>query len=240
MISDRLKYIIDSIDYYEKVADIGTDHGYVSVELIKRNKASFVIASDISKPSLQKAINYIKLNNLENKIQTRCGDGIKILKKDEVDALVIAGMGGILISEIIKDSYDEKFENKIPVFILQPVQQQKDLRYFLYNNNFNIFKEDIIIDMEKVYHVIKAKKDKHTDENFCKIEDFPDIKKDIFLEYGILNIKEKKIILKDLLIRDIQKNNNLKNKLIKNEVDSSYINKIVEKIECLEEIYETL
>ena len=89
------------VTYFDTIADIGCDHGYVCIELIKNNKVKKAIASDISYPSLKKTIDFVKVNNIDDRIETRVGDGLDVLNKDEVDAVIVAGMGGVLISDIL-------------------------------------------------------------------------------------------------------------------------------------------
>ena len=115
MISKRLQHIVDIVTYFDTIADIGCDHGYVCIELIKNKKVKKAIASDISYPSLKKTIDYVKENNIEDKIETRVGNGLEILSTDEVDAVIIAGMGGVLISDILKNNYVAKFVEKDPL-----------------------------------------------------------------------------------------------------------------------------
>ena len=226
MISKRLRYIIDITDNFNVIADIGTDHGYVAVGLLQEKKAHKVISSDISSNSLQKAIDYVKSNYLEDKIDTRVGSGLSVLQADEADAVIIAGMGGVLISKILEDDYDNKFSKKSPTLILQPVQQASNLRYYLYENNFDIIDEHYIDDMGKYYHIIIAKK--YTQKN-----------KDVFLEYGILNISKKNQLIKNTLQSQIEKNKTLLKKLKDNNVSDEYIQKIVVYLKQLEEVYDT-
>ena len=91
-------------------------------------------------------------------------------------------MGGVLISDILKDNYAAKFVEKDPLLILQPVQQAKDLRYYLYENKFEIVDEDFILDMGKYYNLIVAKKINKVSSDYLYIKSC----KDIYMEYGIL------------------------------------------------------
>ena len=101
MLTVRLDCIIGYVNS-NVVADIGTDHAYVATELIKTNRAKRVIATDVNQGPLNAAIENIKKNNMENVIETRLGSGLSVLKKGEADTIIIAGMGGELICEIIK------------------------------------------------------------------------------------------------------------------------------------------
>jgi SAM-dependent methyltransferase len=235
MISKRLRYIIDITDNFNVIADIGTDHGYVAVGLLQEKKAHKVISSDISSNSLQKAIDYVKSNYLEDKIDTRVGSGLSVLQADEADAVIIAGMGGVLISKILEDDYDNKFSKKSPTLILQPVQQASNLRYYLYENNFDIIDEHYIDDMGKYYHIIIAKKYTQKSKNYMSLQK----NKDVFLEYGILNISKKNQLIKNTLQSQIEKNKTLLKKLKDNNVSDEYIQKIVVYLKQLEEVYDT-
>ena len=235
MISERLRYIIDITDNFNVIADIGTDHGYVAVGLLQEKKAHKVISSDISSNSLQKAIDYVKSNYLEDKIDTRVGSGLSVLQADEADAVIIAGMGGVLISKILEDDYDNKFSKKSPTLILQPVQQASNLRYYLYENNFDIIDEHYIDDMGKYYHIMIAKKYTQKSKNYMSLQK----NKDVFLEYGILNISKKNQLIKNTLQSQIEKNKTLLKKLKDNNVSDEYIQKIVVYLKQLEEVYDT-
>ena len=236
MISKRLQHIVDIVTYFDTIADIGCDHGYVCIELIKNKKVKKAIASDISYPSLKKTIDYVKENNIEDKIETRVGNGLEILSTDEVDAVIIAGMGGVLISDILKDNYAAKFVEKVPLLILQPVQQAKDLRYYLYENKFEIVDEDFILDMGKYYNLIVAKKINKVSSDYLYIKSC----KDVYMEYGILNIAKKNILLKKELENKIINSRNLFKELEQKQVKNSSLSMLSQKIKEMEEVYETL
>ena len=236
MISKRLQHIVDIVTYFDTIADIGCDHGYVCIELIKNKKVKKAIASDISYPSLKKTIDYVKENNIEDKIETRVGNGLEILSTDEVDAVIIAGMGGVLISDILKNNYVAKFVEKDPLLILQPVQQAKDLRYYLYENKFEIVDEDFILDMGKYYNLIVAKKINKVSSDYLYIKSC----KDVYMEYGILNIAKKNILLKKELENKIINSRNLFKELEQKQVKNSSLSMLSKKIKEMEEVYETL
>ena len=236
MIRKRLQYIVDMVTYFDTIADIGCDHGYVCIELIKNNKVKKAIASDISYPSLKKTIDFVKVNNIDDRIETRVGDGLDVLNKDEVDAVIVAGMGGVLISDILKKNYNLKFKEKNPLLILQPVQQAKDLRYYLYENKFEIVDEDIVFDMGKYYNIIVAKKINEISNTYLTIEKC----KDVYMEYGILNIIKKNILVREILEERIKNSKKLFDDLKQKKVKISDLNILSQKIKEMEEVYEAL
>lgn len=184
-LSDRLTAIAKMIPKNSIVADIGTDHGHLPIFLIKNNISKKVIGSDISKGSLDKIIEYVDGFGLGDKIDTRLGDGLEIIKPYEVDTVVIAGMGGLLIRDILEK--DKKITNSVINFILQPMVASKELREYLINNNFDIIKEDLVKEENKYYEIIFAKKGKSF------------VEKDIHYEISPLLIKEKHVLLKEFI-----------------------------------------
>lgn len=153
-LSIRMNSIINFLETCGTVADIGTDHGFIPLEITKRGLAKKVIATDISGPSLKKTEELVKVYNLEAFIETRVGDGLTVIDEDEVDSIIIAGMGGVLISEIIDKSYEIAKKAKL---ILQPMTAEAELKDYLINNNFTIVDEFLCLDANKFYQTIYAK-----------------------------------------------------------------------------------
>ncbi len=155
MLKERLDMILSHIDG-ETVADIGTDHGYIPVQLALFKKAKKVIATDLNKGPLDSARENVLKNNVEDIVKLRLGSGLLPLEVGECDTIVIAGMGGELISQILRASEDvAKSANKL---LLQPMNSQDTLRKFLLENGYKIIKEDIKVEGFKVYNLIIARK----------------------------------------------------------------------------------
>lgn len=156
MITPRLKTIINHIDG-KIIADIGTDHAYIPIYLIENGLADYIVASDIKEGPVAIARENIKKHNLEDKIEVRHGSGLSVLKNGEADTIIIAGMGGVLISEIIDENIDLA---KNAELVLQPMNAQYELRKYLLSHGFKITNEDISIEGHKVYNIIIAHKGK--------------------------------------------------------------------------------
>src|SRR5690625_4058622 len=134
-LSKRLQAIADFVPANTIVADIGTDHGYIPRYLIDQTISKMIIAADISYKSLKKTIDYV--NDFSySRIIPRVGNGLEVIKPFEVDTVILSGMGGLLIKEIL-DSDKEK-TSSITNFILQPNIASKELRKYLVGNNFVI------------------------------------------------------------------------------------------------------
>lgn len=152
----RLRVLADEINCCNgTVVDIGADHGQLCKMLIDENRAKFAIATDVSKNSLQKTVELVKNNNLQNFIETRVGDGLEVVNPGEADVIVIAGMGGYEIIKILSSS-NQNVYGKASI-VLQPVQNAKELRLFLIENGFTIYKDFVVKDKNKFYNTIVTK-----------------------------------------------------------------------------------
>ena len=154
MITPRLKTVINNVKH-KKTADIGTDHAYIPIFLAEKNLADRVIATDINEGPLNIARDNIKKKGLENKIEPRLGGGLSVIRAGEADDIIIAGMGGILISEIIDSDIDTAKQSRL---ILQPMNAQYELRKYLLSHGFRITGEDLAVEGFKVYNVITAER----------------------------------------------------------------------------------
>ena len=144
-LSYRLNKIAQKVTQNGIIADIGTDHAYIPIFLYKNNKIKSGIACDISKGSLQKAKDNIKKYNLQGKIQTRLGNGLeKISLQDNVDTVIIAGMGGMLMIDILEKG--KYILENVKELILQPQKDIDKVREYLHKNNFKIIDDEMLKD----------------------------------------------------------------------------------------------
>ena len=139
MNSLRLNEIFNLVDKNSIVADIGTDHGIIPIMLSKFNLAKKIIATDISENSLNKLKEKLKQNDNINNIETRVSDGLNSLFEYEIDTIIISGMGGILIKDILNTNLD--IAKTAETLILSPNNSLDVVRKFLVNNNFKIIDE---------------------------------------------------------------------------------------------------
>lgn len=152
-LTERLSTIEALIPQGVRVADIGTDHGHLPISLIKSGKSERVIASDIREKPLENARKNIE-KTMTVGVELRLGDGLSPVKPDEVDYIVIAGMGGEVISEILASA--EWTKDKKYTLLLQPMTSADALRRWLSENCFRICLEKAVLDGGKLYTVIKA------------------------------------------------------------------------------------
>jgi tRNA (adenine22-N1)-methyltransferase len=148
-INKRLLAIASLIDEKDiKLADIGCDHAWLSIYLITKNIASKAIACDINKGPLESAIKNINSYDMQEKIICLQSDGLTNLKKDDFDTLVIAGMGGSLIRDILKKGQNKLVNKNL---YLQANNNTFRLRTFCLNNNFEIITEYLVKDNVIIY-----------------------------------------------------------------------------------------
>ena len=153
-ISNRLLSCAELITPGAKIADIGTDHAYIPIWLSINKKISHALACDIRTGPLENAKKNIKHFRMEKIIKTRLSDGLESINSEEADEIIIAGMGGNMISNILERcSWKNKYEKK---FILQPMKYENKLRSYLASKGYEIKSEKAIICAEKIYTVMTA------------------------------------------------------------------------------------
>lgn len=180
-LSKRLRAIVNFCDKNKIIADIGTDHGFVPNFLYEEDINRKIIATDISLNSLNKAIEFTELRGNKGKIEHIVCNGLE--KIPPVDQIIIAGMGGILISKILDRDFEKA--RQAEKLILQPMQQVDYLRKFLYDKGFKILDEKIVFEDNKFFHIIVA--------NYKAIkEEYRDI--DLKVSRLLRNRKDKNLI----------------------------------------------
>lgn len=200
-LSKRLTAIVSLVAMDSIVADIGTDHGYIPVYLLNKGYIDFAILADVNKGPLENAKSEVIHNNLTDKVDLRLGSGIEVLNENEVDEVIIAGMGGILISELLEAK--KSVAHNLDKLILQPMQAQDELRKYLLNNGYEILDEVLVKEDFRIYEIIVAK---YTSKN-TNIDD------KIYYEVGKKLIENKDPLLNEFIDKKIFMYNSILKKL---------------------------
>ena len=153
-LSERLQAVAGCVTKGLRVADIGCDHGYTAIYLVTEGIAPHVYAMDVNKGPLEKAKANVEAENLQEKITIRLSNGLEKLHQNEAECILISGMGGLLMKEIL--SANKKILRQVKELVLQPQSELGVLRHFLHEAGFAIVHEMMVIDMGKYYTVIKA------------------------------------------------------------------------------------
>lgn len=201
-LSKRLEAVASLVEEGNRVVDVGTDHGYIPIYLIETGKIPKAIGMDINKGPLDRAAANIKRHGLEDKIKTRLSDGILKLKKDEVDTVVIAGMGGNLIVKILTEG--KEVLKSIKELVLSPQSDISLVRKYLQEEEFSIQEENMIKEDGKYYLMMKVVHGKK------ELKD-----PEVFLTYGEDLLKKSNAILHEFLLKEEKKCSIIEKELLK-------------------------
>lgn len=151
----RLELIASILPHGRGFADVGTDHGYLPVYMAQHGYSGKIIASDINEGPLSTAVASARQAGVEDRICFRLCDGLDGCGSEELDTVVVAGMGGDTICGIL-DRADWVMSRDI-LLILQPMTKAEVLRYWLTNNDFAICGEWLIEENGEIYQILSAR-----------------------------------------------------------------------------------
>ena len=177
------------------LADVGTDHGYIPIALIQRQKIKSAIAMDINKGPLARAQDNIASAQLGDYIQTRLSDGVVALGEGEADSILIAGMGGELVIHILSEG--EKVCKEASELILQPQSDIRKVREYLRLHHYKIVDEDMICEDGKYYPMMRVI-NVELDNAWMKMDEQTRVACDI---YGPLLLRNGNPVLRRFLVR---------------------------------------
>lgn len=176
-LSLRLKTCASLVNKGSRLADIGCDHGYAPVYLCQEGIIKSAVACDINEGPLNSCKNLVKRRGLEEKIKCVLSDGLTQVNEDEIDDILIAGMGGELISAILSAC---PYINKKHL-ILNPMTHPELARKWLYDNGFKLLNDFVVGDGDHHYSVFDAvytgeyKSYTDTDCFLGEIKDYSDV-----------------------------------------------------------------
>ena len=151
-LSKRIEKLVELFPGADSIADIGCDHGYTSILLAKAGKAEKIIACDIGKAPLESARRNILREGLTGKIECRLGDGLAPIRPFEVEAVLLSGMGGPLMMQILEKRIEE-----FSLAVLSPQSDFAKFRHFL-SERMEILKEEYLEEGGKFYRLFLAGK----------------------------------------------------------------------------------
>lgn len=202
-ISRRLNRLAELVTEGSRLADVGTDHGYVPLCLCREKKIPSAIAMDINEGPLKRAKSHIADAGLENYIETRLSDGLHELRGGEADTVLIAGMGGALMVRILTEG--TRALMGVRELVLQPQSEIDEVRRWLCTHGWHIMKEDILLDEGKYYPMFKAVPGET--EGYTEAE----------YRFGKLGLQESPEVLADFLEKRLKVNRQIEAGLPKND-----------------------
>ena len=153
----RIQTMVDLYPVVDSIADIGCDHGYTAIALFEAGKAEKLFACDIGKEPLEMAKKNVRFRGLEDKISCRLGNGLEALEKGECKHLLLSGMGGMLMIQILEKRIEE-FET----ILLSPQSDYEKVRRFLYPY-MELMEDCYVKEKNKFYRILLAKKRREQD-----------------------------------------------------------------------------
>ena len=219
-IKARLKTIGDLVEKDSICLDVGCDHALLDIYLVHRKANIKTIASDIAQGPLEQAKKNIEKEHLEDVIETRLGSGLETYT-DEINTIIISGMGGRNIIGIFKDNI--KKLNKVETLIISPNNYQEDVKRFLCKHGFYIQNEEFVKDKKFIYQIIIFKKGKkrYSKKEYFFGPIFLEKKGPLFREYYERELKSREILIsllpKNFKLKKYQAKKEIK--MIKNEIE---------------------
>lgn len=151
-LAPRLRAIADLVTNCSVVYDIGTDHAWLPIWLLQQKRCQMAVASDVRPGPLKRAAEHVKQVNLESLISTRLSDGFENLEPTSHDTVILAGLGGKTIMNILESDKARK-----PVLVIQAMKSLPELRAFLSRKGYRIDDEDLACEKKRVYPVMRVR-----------------------------------------------------------------------------------
>jgi tRNA (adenine22-N1)-methyltransferase len=195
-LSKRLHAVASLVTPGNRVADVGCDHAYTSIYLVEKAISTHVIAMDVNQGPIERAKDNIEKYGYSNQIDTRKSNGLEKLRENEADSILIAGMGGALMIQILEEKYE--LVKQVKELILQPQSEINKVRQKLQDWGFLIVQENMVIDDGKYYMMMRAIPGAIVQE-----PQMYELSKQEHFYYGRLLLEERNLVLQDFLRWDL-------------------------------------
>lgn len=136
------------------LADIGTDHGYIPVSLLLDRRVGRAIAADVGSQPLEHARRTARAYGVSEYMDFRLGDGLSVLTPEEAEVIVIAGMGGDAITEILAAA---PWSREGPLLLFQPMSKAEVLRAWLPRHGYRVLAEELVQDKGVLYPILTVR-----------------------------------------------------------------------------------
>ncbi|GGF07773.1 tRNA (adenine(22)-N(1))-methyltransferase [Halobacillus andaensis] len=154
-LSKRLETVADFLQKPIRFADIGSDHAYLPCFVCQNDPEAFAIAGELNKGPYLSALEEVKKRQLNHQIEVIQGNGLEVID-NRINQIVIAGMGGPLITEILDEGKDKL--THVSKIITQPNIDARSIRKWLIDHEYNLVNEVILEEGGHVYEILVAEK----------------------------------------------------------------------------------
>lgn len=227
-VSERLQKIATFIPEGSTFADIGSDHAYLPCYVCMKDPLAHGIAGEVSRGPFSNAKETVQHYQLKDRVDVRLGDGLSVID-EQLDTVIIAGMGGSLIAQIIEDGKAKL--RHINRFILQPNTNAAVVRKTLLKHQFALVQEEIIEENHHIYEVLVAEQD----STVCVYTPDEDIEKQLM--FGPLLMQEKsEIFMKKWEIEKGKMKNVLKQMQQAKTENNDKVNEFRNQLKWMEEV----
>lgn len=208
--SERLRALSEMVTPGRVVADVGCDHGFLSIYLVQQGISPRVIASDVRKGPLGAARAHVQEWGLSAYIETRLSDGLSAYLPGEAETLVCAGMGGRLMQRILTDSPDVVAGFR--ELILQPQSELWQFRCFMRERGLFVSDENILCEDGKYYFLFRVDLGHKTDgfDDKGKLGRLGD-------KYGALLLQRRHPVLQEYLEKQLKNCQTVREKLLSSQ-----------------------
>lgn len=155
-LSERLKKVASYLPEAALFADIGSDHAYLPCYVCIHDPSSRAIAGEVNEGPFQAAVSQVTLQELQDRIEVRKGDGLNVVEEGEVEQVTIAGMGGKLIRNILEEGKNKL--SKVNRIVAQPNLDARILREWFIQHDYVLVQEAILEEDGHIYEVLVADK----------------------------------------------------------------------------------
>lgn len=197
-LSKRLSAVAALITGDGTLADIGTDHAYLPIFLIKEKRVAHAIAMDVNPGPLERAREHIAQYGMGDVIETRLSNGLAALQPGEADSIAIAGMGGALMTRILEEGREKlcgsEAEKRCRELVLQPQSEIWLVREWLDRNGWEIVREDMVCEDGKYYPMMRAERTDPGSTSFDMSE--------MELRFGPVLLRERHPVLREFLLHE--------------------------------------
>lgn len=227
-LSRRLQALAAFIPVGSRVADIGTDHAFLPCYLLKTGISPLAIGVEVKEGPFLSACRTVSAYRLEERISIRLGDGLIPVQPGEVDVVILAGMGGNTMLEILERS--PQVVEGLRGLVLQPMNGAEHVRSWLAESEWTIVAEDLLLEDGHYYQIIKATKGK----GYIPVE--------MELYYGPLLIANRHQLLPELIEKDILALQDIKEQLAKSQSGEalSRFRELEQRVQLMKELKECL